>query len=237
MRSSFERPPGPNLNSVLASDVRFVCDKMLEGLAKMLRRFGIDAATIPPGDQADRCVFIALNEKRYVLTRGNNYQKFADHLAPGHCYKVSNDLVEDQLLEVLRYYKVVIRQENIFSRCQLCNCGRFLQATPEQVYYMKHSTPMPATLREEHRKPGREGRLALDRSWVLERLQERHTQQQGGKTDSGVRIDVAYVTDSVLANVDVLYICDGCGKCYWDGSHLDNILAGKLEDLLTLKYD
>ncbi|XP_001861848.2 exonuclease mut-7 homolog [Culex quinquefasciatus] len=236
MRSSFERPPGPNLNSVLVSDVRFVCDKMLEGLAKMLRRFGIDAVTIPAGEQADRCVFIAHNEKRYVLTRGNNYQKFADNLPSGHCYKVSNDQVDDQLLEVLAYYKIVIRQENIFSRCQLCNCGRFLQATPDQVYYMKHRTQMPATLREEHRKPTeRDGKLQLDRSWVLERLEERHLKV--GKTDSGVRIDVAYVNDSVLANVDVLYVCSGCGKCYWDGSHLDNILAGKLEDLLTLKYD
>ncbi|XP_062699607.1 exonuclease mut-7 homolog [Aedes albopictus] len=229
--------PGPNTKSVLVSEVRFVCDRMLEGLAKMLRRFGIDTVAIR-NEKGDRCVFVAHQEGRYVLTRGANFHKYCEYLPPGNCYNVSNDRVEDQLLEVLRYYKIVVRQENIFSRCQLCNCGRFLSATPEDVYRLKTGTPMPANYMDMHRKdplPSDDRRMKLDRSWILDSLGERH--HKAGRTDAGVPIDIGYVSDSVIANVDVFYICDGCGRCYWDGSHLENILAGKLVDLLSLKYD
>lgn len=233
---------GPNTKSVLVSEVRFVCDRMLEGLAKMLRRFGIDTVAIR-NEKGDRCVFVAHQDGRYVLTRGTNFHKYCEFLPPGHCYNVSNDRVEDQLLEVLRYYKVVIRQENIFSRCQLCNCGRFLSATPEDVHRLKNSTPMPTNYRDIHRRDPpnsttsstTDSRMKLDRSWILDTLEERH--HSSGRTDADVPIDIGYVNDSVIANVDVFYICDGCGRCYWDGSHLDNILAGKLADLLSLKYD
>ncbi|XP_058836638.1 exonuclease mut-7 homolog [Topomyia yanbarensis] len=237
--ASFDQQSGPNAKSVFVSEVHFVCDKMLEGLAKMLRRFGIDTVAIKSGENADQCVFVALQEQRFVLTRGSNFYKFAEHLQPGHCYKIGNDRVEDQLLEVLRYYRVIVRQENIFSRCQLCNCGRFLSASPGDIHFLLHGTEMPKSFRSDNRsKPELETdsqRIKLDRSWILETLSEEA--RLSGRTGSGAKIDTSYVGDTVLANVDVFFICDGCGRCYWDGSHLDNILAGKLADLLTLRYD
>ncbi|XP_053693223.1 exonuclease mut-7 homolog [Sabethes cyaneus] len=232
------QPPSPNAKSVFVSEVRFVCDKMLEGLARMLRRFGIDAIVIQSGDNSDRCVFVAQMEKRFVLTRGANYKKFAEFLPPGHCYKIGNDRVEDQLLEVLRYYRVVVLQKNIFSRCQLCNCGRFLSATPEDVYVLIHGSRMPDSYREENYKEPLEKeaeRIRLDRSWILDSLSKEALMSR--QTPSGAKIDTSYVGGTQLANVEMFYICDGCGRCYWDGSHLDNILAGKLADLLTLRYD
>ncbi|XP_055551478.1 exonuclease mut-7 homolog [Wyeomyia smithii] len=237
-QQQLQQPPSPNVKSVFVSEVRFVCDKMLEGLAKMLRRFGIDTVAIKGGENHDRCVFVALKEKRFVLTRGANFQKFSEFLPPGYCYKIGNDRVEDQLLEVLRYYRVVVFQENIFSRCQLCNCGHFLSAKPEDIYMLVHGQPMPSSYREDnHREPmeTQMGRIRLNRSWILDRLLKKSLET--GQTASGAKIDTGYVGDTVLANVDVFYICDGCGRCYWDGSHLDNILAGKLADLLTLRYD
>ncbi|XP_058445548.1 exonuclease mut-7 homolog [Malaya genurostris] len=233
-----QQPPGPNARSVFVSEVRFVCDKMLEGLAKMLRRFGIDTVSIKSPENHDRCVFLALQEKRFVLTRGSNYYKFTEYLPSGHCYKIGNDRVEDQLLEVLRYYRIVIRQENIFSRCQLCNCGRFLSARPADIYFLMHGTEMPQSFRIDNRKEPLEKemqRIKLDRSWILDTLSANG--RLSGLTESGARIDTSYVGDIVLANVDVFFICDGCGRCYWDGSHLDNILGGKLVDLLSLRYD
>ncbi|XP_055612884.1 exonuclease mut-7 homolog [Uranotaenia lowii] len=235
---SFEYRPGPNLKSVYVQDVRFVCDKMLEGLARILRRFGMDTLAIQLGENANRGVFVALEEKRFLLTRGNNFYKFSEYLPPGHCYKVSNDRVEEQLLEVLRYYKVIVRQENIFSRCQLCNCGRFLTARPEDIYCLKYGTlEIPDSFRQTYRKEQvvEPERIKLDRSWVVDQLEERH--RLSGLTDAGARIEHSYVSDSVLLQVDVFYICDGCGRCYWDGSHLDNMLAGRLAELLTLEYD
>lgn len=110
---------------------------------------------------------------------------------------------------------------------------------------LKNRSTMPHNFREIHRKdpfgPADEGedgggnRMKLDRSWILHAIGERH--RTNGRTDAGVPIEISYVSDAVIANVDVFYICDGCGRCYWDGSHLENILAGKLADLLSLKYD
>lgn len=50
-----------------------VCDSMLEGLAKKLRLCGIDVIAMTNRDCVDDCAKIAINEKRYILTRGNNF--------------------------------------------------------------------------------------------------------------------------------------------------------------------
>lgn len=60
-----------------------------------------------------------------------------------------------------------------------------------------------------------------------------------GKVDVGLRcmkngtkIQVEQVPAEVLAKMDSFYVCEQCGKVYWDGSHFDKVLSGALQDVL-----
>lgn len=46
---------------------------MLQGLGKQLRKCGIDAAILENTDRHERCVTIAKEENRMILTRGHSY--------------------------------------------------------------------------------------------------------------------------------------------------------------------
>lgn len=48
-----------------------------------------------------------------------------------------------------------------------------------------------------------------------------------------MRIQIDKVPLNVLKNVQVFYICEHCGKIYWDGSHLERALNGVIKDLIV----
>lgn len=41
-------------------------------------------------------------------------------MPPGQCFRVNSDNCEEQLKEVLDYYKVQVTKDDIFSRCKVC---------------------------------------------------------------------------------------------------------------------
>lgn len=68
------QPMSPHVNISDASSVRFVCDTMLQGLGKKLRRFGIDTVILENYDDHMKCVRLAEDE-RFILTRGLIFNK------------------------------------------------------------------------------------------------------------------------------------------------------------------
>jgi len=48
-----------------------------------------------------------------------------------------------------------------------------------------------------------------------------------------MRIQIEKVPSKILKNVQVFYICEHCGKVYWDGSHLERALNGVIKDLIV----
>lgn len=48
-----------------------------------------------------------------------------------------------------------------------------------------------------------------------------------------MRIQIDKVPMKVLKNIQVFYICEHCGKVYWDGSHLERALNGVIKDLIV----
>lgn len=49
---------------------------------------------------------------------------------------------------------------------------------------------------------------------------------------NGVKINVQAVPDGVLEKQDMYYVCEMCGKVYWDGTHFERALAGKLQEVV-----
>lgn len=119
---------------------------MLQGLGKNLRRCGIDTAILENQQDHKDCVKYALDEKRYILTRKGTFI-MVQHLSSnhihvkniyfynfqlngyvpaGHCLRIASDHVDEQLQEVLEYYKVVVTKNHIFSRCMVSLILRLL---------------------------------------------------------------------------------------------------------------
>lgn len=122
---------------------RFLCDVMVEGLAKQLRCVGIDAAT-PSVKKAEPRQLIeqAQEERRILLTR--DIKILRRHINPSNqAYRVKNLAKQEQLHEVIKIFNLKICEYQLMSRCIKCN-GRFIEkslttneavaaATSEQV--------------------------------------------------------------------------------------------------------
>ncbi|KAL4575722.1 hypothetical protein LXL04_011806 [Taraxacum kok-saghyz] len=105
---------------------KFLCDVMVEGLAKHLRCVGIDAA-VPYSRKPESRELIdqAIKEKRVILTRDAKLLRH-EYLLRNQIYRVKSLLKNDQLNEVIETFELRIGEEQLMSRCTKCN-GRFIQ--------------------------------------------------------------------------------------------------------------
>lgn len=105
---------------------RFLCDVMVEGLAKQLRCVGIDAAT-PSVKKAEPRQLIdqAQEERRILLTR--DIKLLRRHMKPSNqAYRVKNLAKQEQLHEVIKMFNLKICEYQLMSRCIKCN-GIFIE--------------------------------------------------------------------------------------------------------------
>lgn len=52
------------------------------------------------------------------------------------------------------------------------------------------------------------------------------------KTRYNMCLQIDKVPFNVLKNVSLFYVCEHCGKIYWDGTHLEGTLNGVIQDLI-----
>ncbi|XP_064146843.1 exonuclease mut-7 homolog isoform X7 [Loxodonta africana] len=121
---------------VSAKDFRVVCDSMLQGLARSLRCLGVDVRVLGAGEDHRRAAEIARQEERIILTSGLPYHKLQAQVGAGRCLSVDCSLkAREQAQAVLRHFNVRVTLSDIFSRCQVCNCDRYLKVSKDM---MKH---------------------------------------------------------------------------------------------------
>ncbi|KAL6953991.1 hypothetical protein U1Q18_041658 [Sarracenia purpurea var. burkii] len=127
---------------------KFLCDVMVEGLAKHLRCVGIDAA-VPYSKKPETRVLIdqAQREKRVLLTRDVKLLRH-EYLIKNQIYRVKSLLKNEQLLEVIDTFQLKISEDQLMSRCTKCN-GRFIHkplTTEEAVEAAKGFQVIPNCL-------------------------------------------------------------------------------------------
>ncbi|KAK4571136.1 hypothetical protein RGQ29_029816 [Quercus rubra] len=127
---------------------KFLCDVMVEGLAKHLRCVGIDAA-IPylKRPESRELIEQALKEKRVLLTRDAKLLRH-EYLLKNQIYRVKSLLKNEQLREVIETFQLKISEDQLMSRCSKCN-GRFIQkplSTEEAVEAAKGFQKIPNCL-------------------------------------------------------------------------------------------
>ncbi|OMO93543.1 hypothetical protein COLO4_16809 [Corchorus olitorius] len=124
--SDWQGPPPWDISLGGDGCPKFLCDVMVEGLAKHLRCVGVDAA-IPHSKRPEPRELIdqACREKRVLLTRDAKLLRH-QYLIKNQIYRVNNLLKNEQLLEVIEIFQLKISEDQLMSRCTKCN-GRFIQ--------------------------------------------------------------------------------------------------------------
>lgn len=69
-----------------------------------------------------------------------------------------------------------------------------------------------------------------DRTWILS---TNSVDVDTCSTKYQARIQIDKVPMKVLQDIEVFYICEQCGKIYWNGTHLDRTLNGAIKDLIV----
>ncbi|KAJ4954449.1 hypothetical protein NE237_011232 [Protea cynaroides] len=124
--SDWQGPPPWDLSMGGDGCPKFLCDVMVEGLAKHLRCVGIDAA-VPwlKKPEPRQLIDQAQKEKRVLLTRDAKMLRH-EYLIRDQVYRVKTLLKNDQLLEVIETFQLKVSEDQLMSRCTKCN-GRFIQ--------------------------------------------------------------------------------------------------------------
>ncbi|KAG5887939.1 hypothetical protein JTB14_003034 [Gonioctena quinquepunctata] len=244
-RQDIPQPPSPHAEPVLAEALKVVCDTMLQGLGKKLRSCGIDTAILENHQDHKDCVKYAMDEKRYILTKGFDTFKMLNGYVPsGHCFKVCSDDVEEQMKEVIEYYKVLVTKDNVFSRCQACNGNNFVKVSRSTMNTMKQNVetkycPPPPCLYEDeaagfsseedyYEEAGPPA--SVGRKWDL--YPDEKVDVGLCQTRLGMKIQVKSVPMPILDKYDFFYVCEECGKVYWDGSHFERVIKGRLQGIV-----
>ena len=95
---------------------RFVADRMLGRLARMLRLLGYDTLYSPAFTPA-QLQEMARRGDRLVLTRGNAQKRFSNLQ---NVYSVPSERPPEQLRDVVEHYGLETRA-GLWTRCTLCN--------------------------------------------------------------------------------------------------------------------
>jgi len=95
---------------------RFAADRMIGGLARMLRLLGYDTIYSPRLDPAGLAE-IARLEDRIILTRGETSQRFPH---TSKIYSVQSEYPTEQLREVVEEFSLDPRS-GLWTRCTVCN--------------------------------------------------------------------------------------------------------------------
>lgn len=108
--------------------MKFLVDRMLGRLAKELRILGYDTLYYR-GSDVYQLFRLAREEKRIILTRSS---KLTPKKPEDQVIRIQEDDPRDQLKELIKKGLVSLNEEELFSRCLLCN-SLLEEASREEV--------------------------------------------------------------------------------------------------------
>lgn len=219
-----------------------VCDNMLQGLGRYLRCLGVDVRMLENEDDHRKAAEIARQEGRVILTSGLPYQTLRSHVGEGRCFSVNcSEKAKEQALQVLKHFNVHVTLADIFSRCQVCNCDKYLKVPKERMRQLvedsRHSlgdssTGCPTSRKE---KPGGTCSAAQP-TGTTPGQQLESTGPCGADVGlvGGTALQLAAIPSGVLEKAELtdFYCCTGCGKVFWEGSHFGRVVS-QFQDILV----
>ncbi|KAM7033633.1 exonuclease mut-7 homolog isoform 2-T7 [Acridotheres tristis] len=233
-------PPAP----ISPREFSVVCDNMLQGLGRYLRCLGVDVQLLDNEDDHRKAAEIARQEGRVILTSGLPYQTLRSQVGEGRCFSVNcSEKAKEQALQVLKHFNVQVSLSDIFSRCQVCNCNKYLKVSRETMRQLVESSRQASG---EH-SAGCPGSQSCDVTVPI-----CDTAQPGcaphGEQAEGVEqcraaavlagdtvLQVAAIPPRVLDRDELthFYCCTCCGKVFWEGSHFGRVVS-QFQDVLVV---
>ncbi|XP_023339839.1 exonuclease mut-7 homolog isoform X2 [Eurytemora carolleeae] len=236
------------------SQLRVVCDTMLQGLCKKLRGCGVDAVALENGEEHMNCLQLqkAKSDGKgtvYVISRGLPADRIAKQMPRGHCLKLYPEKTEDQIKEVFRYFNVKAREGDLFSRCVLCNGDEYLKVPGNLLLKIlvnrknDHAPVrvLPVSVEGDSEEDSEDedgfdsyANYGSDNEDMVSSpcLRVSWELVEGGKIDvfsgitgTGVKVGVDTVPQGVLEKHSEFWVCSSCGKVYWQGSHWEKAQA------------
>ncbi|XP_067637169.1 exonuclease mut-7 homolog isoform X2 [Eurosta solidaginis] len=198
-----------NENSGIST--KFICDSMLYGLSKELRKLGIDCVEIM-NLSFDHYIDLAKREKRYVLTRDSRYNLFTNELPIAQCLQIPNDSSVEQVLNILRLLDLKVYESNLFTRCLNCNCNEFILALRHEIQTMRYGQAL-----DELKGMSTVNRSPYEKSFQLLTVNSHILSSK--TTYRGRPIKLNRIKSHIIRSKEHFYICDNCGTCTWDGEH------------------
>ncbi|XP_050548408.1 exonuclease mut-7 homolog isoform X2 [Daktulosphaira vitifoliae] len=108
-------------------DFKMLVPNTLEKLAERLRKCGINCTIVDRSKlyNFESVISQIREENLHFIAFGHLYQKAAEILPIGQCYCVQNHNLDDQLQEVLNYFNIMVKKDDLNSRCQFCNSDSY----------------------------------------------------------------------------------------------------------------
>ncbi|XP_063265501.1 exonuclease mut-7 homolog isoform X3 [Prinia subflava] len=192
---------------------------------------------------------IARQEGRVILTSGLPYQTLRSQVGEGRCFSVNcSKKAKEQALQVLKHFNVQVSPSDIFSRCQVCNCNKYLKVSRERMRQLVEGSRQTSG---EHSAgcPGSPSCNGTARAAVCDTAQPGHAphgRQAEGVEQCGAAtvlagdmvLQVAAIPPGVLdrAKLTDFYCCTRCGKVFWEGSHFGRVVS-QFQDVLVASGD
>jgi uncharacterized protein with PIN domain len=214
-----------NESRITPSDLRVVCDNMLGGLGKELRRCGVDTIILENEKDHTEVARIARRENRYALTCGIPYISIRAQLPEGRCIHVKIGNAKEQCAHVLKIFNVEVKINNLFSRCRACNAGSYtkLNKTQAKALWFKHKSESSELSDALPNLVNKKGNVKADILSLgdydickdAELNEKVDVNSMTLRSNPNVRIKLENIFDSTIEIVDTYFVCDGCGHIYW----------------------
>ncbi|XP_041908010.1 exonuclease mut-7 homolog isoform X2 [Corvus kubaryi] len=236
-------PPAP----ISPQEFSVVCDNMLQGLGRYLRCLGVDVRLLDNEDDHRKAAEIARQEGRVILTSGLPYQTLRSQVGEGRCFSVNcSEKAKEQALQVLKHFNVQVSLSDIFSRCQVCNCNKYLKVSRERMRQLVEGSRRASG---EHSAgcPGSQScGVTVPACDTAQPGCAAHGERAEGAEQSGAAaglagdtvLQVAAIPPGVLDRAELtdFFCCTRCGKVFWEGSHFGRVVS-QFQDVLVASGD
>uniref|UniRef100_A0A8C1AG90 Exonuclease 3'-5' domain containing 3 n=1 Tax=Cyprinus carpio carpio TaxID=630221 RepID=A0A8C1AG90_CYPCA len=183
---------------------------------------------------------LARAEGRVILTAGQPYQTLRSQVGEGRCLTLDcSEKARDQAVHVLRHFHVHLTPADIFSRCQACNCNEYLKLSREDMTRMMRERDIvskwddcESQAESNSWRPPEGPEFTPHCRWAPRTALDPQT----FKFPSGAEVQLETVPPGLLCQIPVYFICTGCGKVFWEGTHYDRVLS-QFQEVLHVSED
>ncbi|KAM9325596.1 exonuclease mut-7 homolog [Gastrophryne carolinensis] len=222
-----DETPSPNTTPLSPREFKVICDNMLQGLGRYLRCLGVDVMMLDNDDDHRRAAEIARRDRRVILTCGLPFQTLRSQVGEGRCFSVNcSEKARDQAVKVLQHFNVHVTLSDVFSRCQVCNCDKYLHISQEQMIQL-----LKLQERLEGPKDERNSRNPTSQSQPLDCIQDLQWMKNLGlcpgslRLPSGAFLQLDIIPAGLLEKITLFFCCSQCGKVFWEGSHFGRVVS------------